>query len=281
MRLGNHCLQCLYEKEERMTSDEAYLSEVRNALSRWDAAESAPYMEFVINGIYEKHFGKANRYGEIKKQFNDLVLSMADSIQARIDSSDDPLKTALFMARIGNYIDFGALKTISPDDFIRLLSDYSLSQEDEAAYCAFINSCRAANSFLLLADNCGEIVLDTLMLEQLHRRFPQLALYVMVRGSEVLNDVTIEDAYYVGTDRFASIIASGAPVAGTEYRMLSEEAKAVFDATDLIFAKGQGNYESVAGCGKHVFYSFLCKCDLFMQHFNVPRFTGMLIEEKN
>ena len=280
MRLSDHCLQCLYEKEERIASDEDYLSEVWDTISRWDVTESAPYMEYVISGIHEKRFGKTSRYSEIKKQFNDFVLSMADNIRARINSSDDPLKASLFMARIGNYIDFGALKDVSPDDFIRLLSDWSLSCEDEAAYISFLSSCSSAKSFLLLADNSGEIVLDTLMLEQLHKRFPQLELFVMVRGGEVLNDATIEDACYVGTDRIAKTVGSGVPVAGAEYRMLSAEAKAVFDAADLILAKGQGNYECVSGCGKHVFFSFLCKCDVFVQHFNVPRYTGMLIEEK-
>ena len=48
---------------------------------------------------------------------------------------------------------------------------------------------------------------------------------------------------------------------------------------DIIFAKGQGNYESLAGQGLHIFYSFLCKCDLFTTKFNVPRLTGIFIEE--
>ena len=280
MRLSDQCFRCLYENEKRNTPDESYLSEVRDALNRWDVSESAPYMNYVIRGIYEKHFGKSSRYSKIKKQFNDFVLSMADSIRARINSSDDPLKASLFMARVGNYIDFGALKDVSPEDFIRLLSDCSLSREDEAAYLSFVCSCTSAKSFLLIADNSGEIVLDTLMLEQMKKRFPQLGLYVMVRGGEVLNDATVEDAHQAGTDGVAKIVGCGAAIAGVEYGMLSEEAKAVFDTADLILAKGQGNYETVSGCGKHVFFSFLCKCDVFMQHFKVPRYTGMLIEEK-
>ena len=82
----------------------AYLSEARDALSHWDVNESAPYMNYVISGIYEKHFGKSSRYNKINKQFNDFVLSMADRIRARIDSSDDPLKTSLFMAGVGTIL---------------------------------------------------------------------------------------------------------------------------------------------------------------------------------
>ena len=44
-------------------------------------------------------------------------------------------------------------------------------------------------------------------------------------------------------------------------------------------AKGQGNYESMSGQGRHVFYAFLCKCDLFTNRFHVPRLTGIFVQE--
>ena len=47
---------------------------------------------------------------------------------------------------------------------------------------------------------------------------------------------------------------------------------------DEILAKGQCNYESMSGQGRHVFYEFLCKCDQFTNRFQVPKLTGMFIE---
>lgn len=92
-------------------------------------------------------------------------------------------------------------------------------------------------------------MLDVLFLEQMAAKFKDLALYVMVRGEEVLNDVTIEDA------------------------------KKLIDNVDVILSKGQGNYESFSGFGRHTFYSFLCECDLFTSRFNVPKLTGVFISE--
>lgn len=131
----------------------------------------------------------------------------------------------------------------------------------------------------MICDNCGEIVLDKLMLEQLKKRFPQLSIKAMVRGGDVLNDATSEDAHYVGLDNVADIISNGEAIAGTIYEMLTDEAKGVLDTSDIILAKGQGNYESMSGQGRHIFYEFLCKCDLFTTRFNVPKLTGMFIEE--
>ena len=49
---------------------------------------------------------------------------------------------------------------------------------------------------------------------------------------------------------------------------------------DVILAKGQGNYETMSDQGRHIFYEFLCKCDLFTSRFKVPRLTGIFTEEK-
>ena len=135
-------------------------------------------------------------------------------------------------------------------------------------------------SGLFVCDNCGEIVLDRLMLEQLKKRFPWLSVKALVRGGEVLNDATAEDAVYAGLDQVAQIVSNGEAVAGTIYEMMPEEAKKALDEADVILAKGQGNYESLSGQGRHVFYEFLCKCDLFTSRFHVPKLTGMFIEEK-
>ena len=102
---------------------------------------------------------------------------------------------------------------------------------------------------------------------------------VLVRGGEALNDATREDAEYVGIHKAAEVIDNGLPVGGTIYDMLPEYAKEAVDRADVILAKGQGNYESLSGQGRHIFYSFLCKCELFTSRFHVPKLTGIFVEE--
>ena len=95
----------------------------------------------------------------------------------------------------------------------------------------------------------------------------------------MLNDATEEDALYAGIQQTAAIVSNGTTVAGTVYDMISEEAKEAMDRADVILAKGQGNYESLCRQGRHIFYSFICKCDLFTGRFQVPKLTGILVEE--
>ena len=83
----------------------------------------------------------------------------------------------------------------------------------------------------------------------------------------------------VGIDQLASLISNGTSVAGTICGMLPKEAKDAMDSADIILAKGQGNYESLCGQGRHLFYSLLCKCRLFADRFDVPELTGVFFEE--
>ena len=263
MRISESCAKCLYDRQKNKTDNEAYLSEIRELLDNRKETDTSPYMVYLFNEVHERYFGAGADYKDIKKSYNDLVLGMEDRLRKEIEGSTDPLAKSLIMARIGNYIDFGAMNHVDEDEFLSLFSDTDMRDDDRATYESFLNECRKGQSFLLVCDNCGEIVLDKLMLEQLKKRFPHLTLKALVRGKDVM-------IVGVSFDRYK---------AGIIYEMMPEEARKALDDADVILAKGQGNYESMSGQGWHVFYEFLCKCDLFTSRFNVPRLTGMFVEE--
>ena len=279
MRVNDQCAACLLDKQEHKTNDPEYLAEVKRILKNRKENDTAPYLVFLFNQAYERRFGKTEPYKEIKRTYNDYVLSLEDAIRLRIESDCTPLAASFAYARIGNYIDFGAMNQVDSNTFIDLLSSARVSEPDLPVLESLIRECGSANRFLLIADNCGEIVLDKLFLEQVKKQFPQIQISVLVRGEEVLNDVTCEDARYVGLDSIAEIISNGSSMAGTVYEMLPDDAKAAMDHADVILAKGQGNYETLSGQGRHIFYSLLCKCELFTNRFKVPKLTGLLIEE--
>lgn len=279
MRVNDQCAACLLDKQEHKTNDPEYLEEVERILKNRKENDTAPYLVFLFNQAYERRFGKTEPYKEIKRTYNDYVLSLEDAIRFRIESDCTPLATSFAYARIGNYIDFGAMNQVDSNTFMDLLSSARVSEPDLPVLESLIRECGSANRFLLIADNCGEIVLDKLFLEQVKKQFPKIQISVLVRGEEVLNDVTCEDARYVGLDSIAEIISNGSSMAGTVYEMLPDDAKAAMDHADVILAKGQGNYETLSGQGRHIFYSLLCKCDLFTNRFKVPKLTGLLIEE--
>lgn len=280
MRISQSCAECLYKRQKNKTDNTEYLAEIKALLDNRKETDTSPYMVYLFNKLHVRYFGKGADYSAIKKQYNDLVFAMENSLRHEINSAEEPLAKAMMMSRAGNYIDFGAMNSVDRDEFLSLFSNTEIREDDRKTYESFLRECTDAKTFLLICDNCGEIVLDKLMLEQLKLRFPHLTVRAMVRGDNVLNDATAEDAKYVGLDTEAEIISNGEAVAGTIYEMLPDKAKNVLDNSDVILAKGQGNYESLSGQGRHIFYEFLCKCELFTSRFNVPKLTGIFIEEK-
>ncbi|MCR5775580.1 MAG: ARMT1-like domain-containing protein [Lachnospiraceae bacterium] len=279
MRISEECAKCLYDRQKEKTGDPEYLAEIKALLDNRKDTDTSPYMVYLFNRIHTRHFGKGADYRAVKREYNDLVLSMEGDLKKEIEGAGDPLAKALMMARVGNYIDLGAMNHVDKETFLGLFRDTEMREDDERTYRSFVRECVEAESFLLICDNCGEIVLDKLMAEQLKKRFPILKIRAMVRGGEVLNDATMEDAEYTGLTGIAEVVSNGEAIAGTVYDMLPGEAKRAVDESDVILAKGQGNYESMAGPGMHAFYMFLCKCGLFTGRFRVPRLTGMFIEE--
>jgi len=281
------CIRCLVDKqqgrllkfgdEDRKT---AYMKEIAKIIGESDDEANSPYLVYLFNQAYRRYFGDIRDYSEVKKEYNAYVLAMEDELYEKILRAADPLAQALIYARIGNYIDFGAMQHVEKKVFLELFQDEEKNVLDQRVYESFLQDCERGKRFLLLADNCGEIVLDKLLIKELKKRFPHLEVCVMVRGEEVLNDATMEDAEEAGICDVAKVVSNGNGVGGTMEKMLSGEAKEILEQADVIFAKGQGNFETLNGCGRNIYYSFLCKCDWFSGRFGVEKNTGMFLREK-
>ena len=171
------------------------------------------------------------------------------------------------------------LERVEKEEFLQLFEREN-DILDEQEYQNFCMEMEKAKNVVYLLDNCGEIVLDKLVIRILKQRFPKMQITAVVRGSEVVNDATMEDAVMTGLTDETEVIGNGDEVAGTILSRVSAEAGEKINAADVIIAKGQGNFESMYGCGLNVYYLFLCKCDWFMRKFHAERFQGMFVNER-
>ncbi|MBQ7223571.1 MAG: DUF89 family protein [Erysipelotrichaceae bacterium] len=280
MKLTETCINCLYRRQKEKHDDEGFLAAVREIIDNRSADDCAPYLSYQFRKMAERQFGEINDYRQEKRFFNDFMLAREREIEEAIEAADDPIKKALAVCRAANYIDMVALKTVEPDKLVVLLKEASWSRQDDETYRQFARDLEKGNSLVILADNCGEIVMDKLLIRQIRKRYPQIKVSVMVRGEETINDATVEDAVYVGMDEVAQIVPNGQGITGTVYKLLPEEARKVFDGADVILSKGMGNYEALSGIEKRIYYMFLCKCEQFISYFAVPQFTGIFTVEE-
>lgn len=288
MKINSSCLTCLIQMQEsqvRKFDDEEkkmkYMREVLAFLSSCNPDLSAPSLVKPLSRIYEKYWGKRDSMEEVKKEFNDFLLDMEKDIEEQIRKHDDPLEAALCFARTGNYIDYAAVKDISKEKLMELFEEQERAGLEKSEYEAFLKDMEQAAKLVYLTDNCGEVVLDKIAMKIIQERYPDLDVTAVVRGEPVVNDADLDAARYVGLDRVAEVMENGSGIAGTDLDDISDEARGVIEAADVIISKGQGNFETIHGCGLNIYYLFLCKCDWFVQKFNAERFEGMFINERS
>lgn len=288
LRLSADCMHCILTKQMKSADkieDEVkraeYIQKVMEIISQANLDEAAPVALQGVNELYKEYFHEEYSFDDIKRTYNQLMLEREDELRLFINSSPDPVKTALKYSRVGNYIDFGGLGSVDNAVLNRLLQDADKEYLDEDVYHQFCEELRQAHRVLLLTDNCGEIVLDKLLIEQIQKRYPDLSVSVMVRGKAILNDATMEDAKMVGLTNLVTVIGNGTQIVGTFYKALSDEAKSYIDNADIIISKGQANFETLNGCGFNVYYLFLCKCPWFMRQFGLKQFSGVFVRDRD
>ena len=243
-----------------------------------DAA--SPTIAPATNALFQKFYGvEEDRYRQEKEDSNAFVLQRLEAIRQRVVTADDPVLAGIQMAILGNYIDFSALQgEVSFEKLDALLDTAADMELDPGVYAQLRSRLQQAKSLLYLTDNAGEIGFDRVLAEVLAAAYPGLQITFCVRGGPALNDATRADAAAVGIP--FPVIDNGNTVPGTQLSLMGQEAKQAFEAADVIFAKGQANVETLLGCGYPIFYAFLIKCPRFIDRFQKPKLTPMLVAEQ-
>ena len=287
MKINSFCLTCLIRMQESQAGkfdDEEkkmkYMREVLAFLSSCNPDLSAPALVKPLSRIYEKYWGRRDSMDAVKKEFNDFLLSMEKDLETQIRKHSDPLEAALCFARTGNYIDYAAVKDISKDKLLELFEEQEQAGLEKNEYRLFLKNMEQASKLVYLTDNCGEVVLDKIALKMIREKYPDLDVTAVVRGEPVVNDADLDAARCVGLDRVVKVLGNGSGIAGTDLDDISDEARREIETADVIISKGQGNFETIHGCGLNIYYLFLCKCDWFVQKFKTERFEGMFINER-
>ena len=289
MAISSFCIGCILKRQEERIRElpfpeevkEEFMKELCGVIAEAPKEATSPVIVAKIRELLKKYFDIVDDYESEKKHYNELMLSSEDVLLRMIESANEPLKEALRLARIGNYIDFGALNEVNDQKLGELFAESESDTVDEDEWSALKKDMQAGKTLVYLTDNCGEIVLDKLFVREIKKAYPQITITVIVRGGNVLNDATIEDAKAVGLTEVTRVIGNGSNIAGNSLGYISAEAEDLIRSADVVIAKGQGNFESLNGCGLNIYYLFLCKCDWFVRRFRMKRLTGVLINDSN
>lgn len=287
MQMNARCIACQIARlEQRIRSDfnenekMDILQDVFQLILNTPNASTLAYLNMRIDAALKaRNQALVPDYRDVKQYYNAKLLERLPVLKAKVLSMPDPLYASLQLARAGNYIDFGAMQSVSDSRLDELLEQAFDDPLDTDTYQIFQTQCENSRTLIYCMDNCGEIVLDMLAIQLLQQQYPHLQISAMVRGKPVLNDASMEDVIQIGLDQLCEIRTNEAAMAGIDIYHLSEQTRNWFTSADMIISKGQGNFESLCGCGLPIYYLLLCKCSMFSDRFGMKMYQGVFHKE--
>jgi len=272
MRTYLDCIPCFFRQAldaARMAgageeTQKKILDELSGLIPRIPLTASPPEIGRDIYGLVRKISGKEDPFEEIKQSSNKLALALYPKLKEKVNNSTDRLLTAIELAIAGNVIDYGVKNALNIEKEIKEIfaEDAQIIKEESRAifdYEKFKEALKGADEILYLADNAGEVVFDKILIEELVRKRRRQIIYV-VKDSPVINDALIEDAIACGIDEYAQIVSSGSDAPGTVLRFCSPEFLKLYENSEMIISKGQGNFEALSEENKTIFFLFKVKC---------------------
>ncbi len=246
------CILCLARQSleaARFASDdprthEIVLRKVLSLVQEKGFSTIPPLVAQDIQRIVRQETGNADPYAVPKHRFNELMLGLRDALRKEIRTSSNPLETAVRLSIAGNTIDF-ALRADLNDAMIHDAIEVALHQPINGSIEEFTKAIASSKNILYLLDNCGEIVCDQLLMEEILRRTNPPTIVAVVRGAAVINDATRLDAEQIGLTQTVPVIDNGNDAVGTVLEQCGEDFLERFRRSDLVVSKGLANYETL------------------------------------
>ncbi|MCD6108685.1 MAG: DUF89 family protein [Thermoplasmata archaeon] len=282
MKLKSECIPCLlgrvlYEAN-LVTSDEtlkmeALLGACKTLIENYDPVFSSAEIATKVHKTAYKILGTKDPYKKLKEESNRLALQLLPKIKSIIENSEDHLKTSMLCAIIGNILDFGIRGSESdPSVLIEKFDKYfseGLKYDDSSKVKELLKD---AKNIVFVTDNCGEIVFDKLLCQEIKKFNNRLKITLVVRGEPILTDATMEDVLKIGFDEVVDkILTTGAFAVGLNIKKIPADLKKTLKNSDLIICKGMANYEAFSETNyKPIAYLLRTKCTAIADDMKLP-----------
>lgn len=255
MKITPTCVPCLlnrviFEAGQSTDSQNVQTQVIKNACSMLgDLYDPTTCSADIATKVHKKTYEilkNPDPYKELKKQSNQIALSLIPMVKQRIIESSNPLKTAMLASIVGNTMDFG-IKGASKNpgelrEVFNQIFDEGFGFDETEKLLSMLNESR---SVLYFTDNCGEIVFDKLVCQQLKKRFPNISIGLVVKGEPVLSDATLKDVKELSFDEVVdTVFTTGGYAVGVNLDLFSEELSNEIKKADVLLCKGMANYES-------------------------------------
>ncbi len=224
---------------------------------------SAEVATRVHRAAYEA-LGTDDPYAEQKRLSNEVALRLLPRARelSRTCAPEDRLRTATLLSIVGNVLDFGIEGGLADpgkmEDVFGDLVAQGLGRDDtDRMTDLLVPGARVA----YLTDNCGEIVFDQILLEELRERGCTVTL--VVKGDPILTDATRKDVEELELEAMVDRVVDTGPLAvGVDLTTVPVGTRRAIEDSDMVISKGMANLESLSDSDiRPIAYLLRTKCD--------------------
>jgi uncharacterized protein with ATP-grasp and redox domains len=185
-------------------------------------------------------------FRDLRKRCNQAGLAVREQVVeplSLLDDDEQRLRTSVLWAIAGNHLDFRTVGTgydLATDSIVSQLACVVSEGLCIDHTPALLARAREGPRVLYLADNVGEIALDTLLVEELLRHGCDVT--AAVKGGPITSDAVWQDALDVGMHNLVPVILTGPDTLGLPLDEMSAQLHVELQRADLVVSKGQANY---------------------------------------
>ncbi len=270
MKIYLDCLPCLLRQgleASRLATDKEevqakIMKEILDLISDYENYRYSPEIGREMHQIVKKHTGVLDPYKSIKEDNIKSALDIYPTLKHFLFRKADRLYWALKIAATGNIIDYGVYSNVNIEESINqeLNKEFSIDHTKKLK-----GDLKESKNLLIIGDNAGETVFDKVLIEDLL----YLDITYAVRDKPIINDATLEDARASGLGQSTRLISTGCKAPGLIIEECSKEFLDIYNKADIIISKGQGNYETLSGGNRKMFFLLKAKCPVISDRLGV------------
>lgn len=275
MKIQKECEDCVLLQAKRV-ADILNLNEEQSNnileiaslhVKKFDLNLPPPQNAFTLYEDIAKYLGVRDIYKDFKKHSYDNAIKLIPTCKEFLQNSKDKLHCATKIAVVGNVIDLASQAQYDLKEELTNIINLPFEIDD---FDKLKSSLKSAKSLVYLADNAGEEVFDKIFIEVIKEEFKNLEVFYFTRGAPIINDLTFGEAVSAKMDEVAILIDSGVKTPGFNFESANKNALKIFQNSDLVIAKGMGNYECLSEySGYNIFHILKVKCSVVAKALNV------------
>ena len=274
MKITEQCIDCLLSRVKlectlchaNPTLTDTAMTECSKVMSQiLSAPLSHPQIASRIHRRAYDILGNPDPFAELKALGNQQAMEVCKEVRKDLST----FREYVLASVIGNTFDYG-VKGHTVEENFSVFFQREFAQGltiDDTVIIAPLCS-----RVVYLSDNCGEIVLDRLLIKYLKTQGSHITL--AVKEAPILNDATLRDAQELGLDTLVDQITTtgGGAEIGICLENIPEDLQGAIAKCTIIIAKGMANFESLSEMDNlpPVAYLMAAKCKPVADEVGVP-----------